>query len=130
MPVGRRSVVDRSQVRMCTGTLRSHAPVRWLPYQRVAGGAKWENLGNNYQLVCITIKLSMTRIIMCPHLNVLARSLLRSPDVQRDPKRYLQAVQKVIACMTLGIDVSKLFSEMIMVHIVINTYSTIACMYI
>lgn len=42
------------------------------------------------------------------------RSLLRSPEVQRDPRRYLQAVQKVIACMTLGIDVSKLFSEMIM----------------
>ena len=35
--------------------------------------------------------------------------------MQRDPRRYLQAVQKVIACMTLGIDVSKLFSEMIMV---------------
>ena len=44
------------------------------------------------------------------------RSLLRNPDIQRDPKRYLQAVQKVIACMTLGIDVSKLFSEMIMVR--------------
>lgn len=43
------------------------------------------------------------------------RTLLRSPDVQKDPRRYLQAVQKVIACMTLGIDVSKLFSEMIMV---------------
>ncbi|XP_064391971.1 uncharacterized protein LOC135339670 [Halichondria panicea] len=42
------------------------------------------------------------------------RSLLRTPEVQRDPRRYLQAVQKVIACMTLGIDVSKLFSEMIM----------------
>jgi AP-4 complex subunit beta-1 len=42
------------------------------------------------------------------------RSQLRSPDVQRDPRKYLQAVQKVIACMTLGIDVSKLFSEMIM----------------
>ena len=36
--------------------------------------------------------------------------------MQRDPRRYLQAVQKVIACMTLGIDVSKLFSEMIMVR--------------
>ena len=45
------------------------------------------------------------------------RSLLRSPDVQKDPKRYLQVVQKVIACMTLGIDVSKLFSEMIMVSV-------------
>lgn len=45
------------------------------------------------------------------------RALLRSPDVQKDPRRYLQAVQKVIACMTLGIDVSKLFSEMIMVRL-------------
>lgn len=41
---------------------------------------------------------------------------MRNPEVQRDPRRYLQAVQKVIACMTLGIDVSKLFSEMIMVR--------------
>ena len=46
---------------------------------------------------------------------ILHSALLRRPDVQRDPRRYLQAVQKVIACMTLGIDVSKLFSEMIMV---------------
>ena len=45
-----------------------------------------------------------------------SRALLRSLDVQRDPRKYLQAVQKVIACMTLGIDVSKLFSEMIMVR--------------
>lgn len=47
----------------------------------------------------------------------VSRVLLRSPDIQRDPRRYIQAVQKVIACMTLGIDVSKLFSEMIMVTI-------------
>ena len=50
------------------------------------------------------------------NLSCLYRSALRSPEVQRDPRRYLQAVQKVIACMTLGIDVSKLFSEMIMVR--------------
>ena len=49
------------------------------------------------------------------------RTLLRSPDVQKDPRRYLQAVQKVIACMTLGIDVSKLFSEMIMVSEALTT---------
>lgn len=48
--------------------------------------------------------------------SLYVRSLLRSPDVQRDSRKYLQAVQKVIACMTLGIDMSKLFSEMIMVH--------------
>ena len=38
-------------------------------------------------------------------------------EVQRDPRRYLQTVQKVIAFMTLGIDMSKLFSEMIMVRL-------------
>lgn len=42
------------------------------------------------------------------------RSLLRNSEIQRDPKQYEQAVQKVIAYMTLGIDVSSLFSEMIM----------------
>ena len=46
---------------------------------------------------------------------------MRSPEVQKDPRRYLQAVQKVIACMTLGIDVSKLFSEMIMVSYTSST---------
>ena len=50
----------------------------------------------------------------------LPRALLRNPDVQKDPRRYLQAVQKVIACMTLGINVSKLFSEMIMVRGIIG----------
>ena len=48
---------------------------------------------------------------------------MRNPDVQRDPRKYLQAVQKVIACMTLGIDVSKLFSEMIMVCIDVVYYA-------
>ena len=43
------------------------------------------------------------------------RSLLRSLDIQRDPVQYEQVVQKVIAYMTLGVDVSVLFSEMIMV---------------
>lgn len=42
------------------------------------------------------------------------KAALRSSEVQRDPRRYLQTVQKVIAFMTLGIDMSKLFSEMIM----------------
>ena len=45
----------------------------------------------------------------------LFRSLLRSNEVQRDPRQYEQVVQKVIAYMTLGVDVSGLFSEMIMV---------------
>ncbi|KJE92672.1 hypothetical protein CAOG_03591 [Capsaspora owczarzaki ATCC 30864] len=43
------------------------------------------------------------------------RSLLRNPEIQRDVKKHRQAVQKVIATMTHGIDVSPLFSEMIMV---------------
>ena len=59
----------------------------------------------------------------------LDRALLRSPDVQKDPRRYLQAVQKVIACMTLGIDVSKLFSEMIMVRL-IDSIDIDTCKYI
>ena len=46
----------------------------------------------------------------------LFRSLLRSNEVQRDPRQYEQVVQKVIAYMTLGVDVSGLFSEMIMVR--------------
>ena len=45
----------------------------------------------------------------------LFRSLLRSNEVQRDPRQYEQVVQKVIAYMTLGVDVSGLFREMIMV---------------
>lgn len=35
--------------------------------------------------------------------------------MQKDPQLYLRAVQKVIASMTLGIDVSSLFSDMIKV---------------
>jgi AP-4 complex subunit beta-1 len=42
------------------------------------------------------------------------RTLLRSPENQRDGSKYLQAVQKVMAYMTIGVDVSKLFSDMIM----------------
>ena len=48
---------------------------------------------------------------------LLFRTLLRSPETQKDPKQYEQVVQKVIAYMTLGVDVSPLFSEMIMVSI-------------
>ena len=40
---------------------------------------------------------------------------MRSNEVQRDPRQYEQVVQKVIAYMTLGVDVSGLFREMIMV---------------
>lgn len=42
------------------------------------------------------------------------RASLMSLEVQRDPKRYRETCQKVIMYMTLGIDVSQLFTEMIM----------------
>ena len=44
----------------------------------------------------------------------LKRSL-RSPEIQRDTARHLKVIQKVIACMTLGMDLSSLFMEMIKV---------------
>jgi hypothetical protein len=37
--------------------------------------------------------------------------------VQKDQALYLKAVQKVIASMTLGVDVSPLFSDMIKVTV-------------
>ena len=42
------------------------------------------------------------------------RQLLRNVSVMRDPRRKRDVIKKVIAYMTLGIDVSRLFSEMIM----------------
>jgi len=42
------------------------------------------------------------------------RTTLNTREVQSDPKRYRDACQKVIHYMTLGIDVSRLFTEMIM----------------
>ena len=42
---------------------------------------------------------------------------MRSTEIQRDPVQYEQVVQKVIAYMTLGVDMSPLFTEMIMVII-------------
>mmetsp|Transcript_17792 Transcript_17792/g.43541 ORF Transcript_17792/g.43541 Transcript_17792/m.43541 type:complete len:791 (+) Transcript_17792:1027-3399(+) len=41
------------------------------------------------------------------------RGHLRNPKVMRDQKKQREVTKKVIAYMTLGIDVSKLFSEMI-----------------
>ena len=66
----------------------------------------------------------MYSLFLCPLLGPLIvlllllslfRSLLRSNEVQRDPRQHEQVVQKVITYMTLGVDVSGLFSEMIMV---------------
>lgn len=58
--------------------------------------------------------LHNTRFWSVCHLGFV-RNLLRNPEIQRDPSRYRIVVQKVIAFMTQGIDVSRLFSEMIMV---------------
>ena len=42
------------------------------------------------------------------------RTLLRAFDTERNPKRKREVIKKVIAYMTLGIDVSRLFSEMML----------------
>ena len=42
------------------------------------------------------------------------KASLRNPAIERDPAKKRDLVKRVIAYMTLGIDVSKLFSEMIM----------------
>ncbi|CAM9700913.1 unnamed protein product, partial [Hapterophycus canaliculatus] len=40
--------------------------------------------------------------------------LLRTVSVDRDPKKKREVIKKVIAYMTLGIDVSRLFTEMML----------------
>ena len=40
------------------------------------------------------------------------KTLLRGFGTERDPKRKRDIIKKVIAYMTLGIDVSRLFTEM------------------
>jgi len=42
------------------------------------------------------------------------RMLLKNFSIERDPKRKRDIIKKVIAYMTLGIDVSRLFSEMML----------------
>ena len=42
------------------------------------------------------------------------KTQLRNPSLARDPEKTREVIKRVIAYMTLGIDVSKLFSEMIM----------------
>jgi vesicle coat complex subunit len=42
------------------------------------------------------------------------KQLLKTLAVERDPKRKRDVIKKVIAYMTLGIDVSRLFTEMVM----------------
>lgn len=43
------------------------------------------------------------------------RNLLRNFSIEKDPQRKRDIIKKVIAYMTLGIDVSRLFSEMMLV---------------
>lgn len=43
--------------------------------------------------------------------------LLKNLSMEKDPKRKRDIIKKVIAYMTLGIDVSRLFSDMVMVSI-------------
>jgi hypothetical protein len=45
--------------------------------------------------------------------------LLRTVNTDKDSKRKRDVIKKVIAYMTLGIDVSRLFSDMILVRIII-----------
>lgn len=47
-------------------------------------------------------------------VNELKKSL-QSPEVQRDAVQYKKVIQKVIECMTLGMDLSSLFMDMIKV---------------
>ncbi|OQR96077.1 AP-1 complex subunit beta [Achlya hypogyna] len=42
------------------------------------------------------------------------KNLLRDVTVERDPKKKREIIKKVIAYMTLGIDVSRIFSEMVL----------------
>lgn len=42
------------------------------------------------------------------------RTLLRSVALERDDAKKRDAIKKVIAYMTLGIDVSRLFSDVVM----------------
>ena len=42
---------------------------------------------------------------------------LQSPEVQRDARQYKKVIQKVIACMTLGMDLSSVFMDMIKVRL-------------
>ena len=61
----------------------------------------------------------MCNISLYPNLNwyLFIRQLLKNINVERDVKRKRDVIKKVIAYMTLGIDVSRLFTDMIMVRV-------------
>ncbi len=42
------------------------------------------------------------------------KALLRARLQERDPRKRREVIKKVIAYMTLGVDVSRLFSEMVL----------------
>lgn len=42
------------------------------------------------------------------------KAILRNPKAIKDPAKKREVIKKVIAYMTLGIDVSRIFGEMIM----------------
>jgi AP-4 complex subunit beta-1 len=42
------------------------------------------------------------------------RLLMRNKEISKDPRKKREVIKKVIAYMTLGIDVSRLFSDMVM----------------
>lgn len=44
------------------------------------------------------------------------KKLLDEAAIQRDPTQYKKVIQRVIACMTLGMDMSSLFMQMIKVN--------------
>jgi hypothetical protein len=52
----------------------------------------------------------------------LPLQLLRSVNTEKDSKRKRDIIKKVIAYMTLGIDVSRLFTEMILVSNLLFCY--------
>jgi len=43
------------------------------------------------------------------------RALLRNPSLDREPARKRDVLKKVIAYMTMGVDMSRLFSDMVLV---------------
>lgn len=45
---------------------------------------------------------------------------LQSPEVQRDASQYKKVIQKVISCMTLGMDLSSIFMDMIKVMLLFS----------
>ena len=55
------------------------------------------------------------------------RALLQNPDVQKDPQRKRDVLKRVIAYQTLGIDVSRLFPEMMLVRLTIPNNLCLLC---